>query len=218
MAYCRKLKASFALAGLAAITLVGFFQASPLAEAGESRRVVVRQSNSSRNCYTYRQQNFVQHHQQQLNNNYHAQYAQYGDYLVGESLRINAIAAKILDSVEKQAELRRRRRPPTNNPPPDEDSPAPADPLPPDNPPDDNHGGVEVSPALQELVNNSCISCHSGGDAKKGFSLDNLNQLSSLERQAIFGSVVSGYMPYKQAPLSDDEVKLFDDFSKQGTK
>lgn len=186
-----------------AITLAGVSFASSAVAGETARRVIVRSNVSSRNCYSYRQ-NFLQQA-------YHAphQDINYGQYLVGESLRINAIAVKLADAVE--AEFRRRRKRPL----PDDETTSPDTPDTPSVNPENDHGLQPVTESFNKLIQTSCVSCHSGSESKKGFSLDNLENLSSLERQAMFGAVVTGYMPFKQAPLTDEEVKLFENFTKK---
>lgn len=71
-----------------------------------------------------------------------------------------------------------------------------------------------VDPKLQTVVTASCVQCHSGAVTKGGLDLSDLSTVSEFHRLKSVAKVNRGDMPKFANPLPDEEVRLFDEWSK----
>jgi len=94
---------------------------------------------------------------------------------------------------------------------------------------------VDFNTQVKPIINKHCISCHGGVTAKGGFSLL-FREEALAPTQSGKPAIVPGHpgqsdmirrltltdpeerMPYKHAPLSDDEIKILTRWVKQGAK
>lgn len=75
-----------------------------------------------------------------------------------------------------------------------------------------------VDDKLAAIVKDACAKCHAGGASKGGFSVDNLGSMPAGARWHMYALVNSGEMPEGANALPDDDVKVFYEFAKSGSK
>jgi len=75
-----------------------------------------------------------------------------------------------------------------------------------------------VDDKLAAIVKDACAKCHGGANVKGGFSTENLGSMSAGKRWHMYALVNSGEMPEGANALPDDDVKVFYEFAKAGSK
>jgi len=98
-----------------------------------------------------------------------------------------------------------------------------------------NHSAIDFNTQVKPILNKKCIVCHGGvkrqGDFSLLFRIDALSKAKSGKLAIVPGDPVHSElirritlsdpedrMPYKQAPLSKEEIEVLRDWIKQGAK
>lgn len=74
----------------------------------------------------------------------------------------------------------------------------------------------ELPYGLAGLIEQRCLMCHDGGQAKGDFDLSDPRALSRYDRGRAFASVECGAMPQKGGPLAPGDVAKFEQWWKNG--